>query len=73
MRTLKGIDIMEPKWQKPLNKNDLKHLKTVAGCVTLKQFKSIVEMHNKLRTENPKTEPCWDCRAIARKLGLEVV
>ena len=60
------------KWQKKLNKTELKHLHKVAECHTLTQFKTTVAYQEKSREEYPLPgdEPCWECKAIARKLGL---
>jgi hypothetical protein len=65
---------MKPKWQKPLTKKEIAHIQTVAACRSLKQFKRNVEGQNEMRLKTPgaSNEPCWECRTIARKLGLEV-
>lgn len=69
--------MMKPKWQKPLNKAELKHLRAVAGCHSLKQFKETIEIHKMDFDKNIElgmlvgiAMPCWECRNIARKLGL---
>lgn len=59
------------KW-KTLPSKDLKHLRTVAGVNSLKQFKVTAAHHAKMRVLNPNIEPCWECRFIAQKLGLEI-
>ena len=56
------------KW-KDLNEKQKKHLREV-GITTLTQFKSMVQAQERMRKENPKIEPCWDCKFLARKLGL---
>lgn len=56
---------------KDLTKKELKHLKDEAGCTTLKTFKLTAATHVEMR-KTSKTEPCYECKNIARKLGLEV-
>ena len=58
------------RWQDKLTKKEMKHLRTDANCRTLEQVKNTVEQHEEWRKEFPKTEPCWDCKVIAQKLGL---
>lgn len=60
---------MKPKWQQKLTKKELKHVKESAGCKTLEAFKRTVAQHEGWRREG-RSEPCWDCKLIARKLGL---
>jgi hypothetical protein len=57
------------KWQNKLNKKELKHIKETTTNSTLAQFKFNRE-HQKKHTTNG-IEACWECRAIAIKLGLE--
>lgn len=60
------------RWQDKLNETDLRHLKCM-GVSTLTQFKKTAEDHAKWRREGPNSpEPCWSCKLIAKKLGLEV-
>lgn len=61
-----------PKWKRGLTKEERKHLHQVAKCTTLAAFKETVEYQEKRRKEcpGPQYEPCWDCKSIARKLGL---
>ena len=65
---------MKPKWQKPLTKKEIKHIRDIAGCRSLSRFKRNVEGQNEMRKQTPgaHAEPCWECRHIARKLGLFV-
>jgi len=56
---------------KDLNKTEKKHLKS-QEIYTLRDFRSLAETHIKMRLENPKIEPCFECKNIARKLGLPV-
>jgi hypothetical protein len=58
------------KWQKRITKKELKHVKEMCGG-TLQAFKQTREQQRKDKARNPDIEPCWDCRRIARKLGLE--
>ena len=56
---------------KDLTKKEKKHLKD-QDMTTLKQFKATAEAHVKMREENPKIEPCYECKNIARKLNIPV-
>jgi len=53
-----------------VDKKELKHLHKV-GINTLAQVKENAECQKLLR-EGPGLEPCWKCKSINRKLGLEV-
>lgn len=57
-----------------LTEEELDHIENVAGCKTFDQFQNNIQTQEKWRKENPHpaNEPCWDCRFIARKLGMEV-
>jgi hypothetical protein len=64
-----------------LTKEEKEHLK-MAGCTTLEQFKRTAEcqadyrkakrLQELLTGKEIAFEPCWDCKAIARKLGLPI-
>jgi len=63
------------RWQDKLTKKELRHLRIDANCRTLSAVKRTVEQHEIWRHEiheNNKrnVEPCWECKAIGRKLGL---
>jgi hypothetical protein len=58
-------------WQSKLTKKELRHLRVDAGVTTLSAAKRNFELHVKMRGETD-VEPCWDCKNIARKLGLPV-
>ena len=65
------------KWQNKLTKTELKHLRNVAGCRTLREIKVIAAGQSEMRKESDEKglppgigEPCWTCYSIARKLGL---
>jgi hypothetical protein len=65
------------KWQDKLTKAELAHLRIQAGCQTLAAVKRNVREQAKMRKESDKAglppgigEPCFDCLAIAQKLGL---
>jgi hypothetical protein len=59
------------KWQKKLTKKELAHVKEWAGG-TLAGLKRTREFHRADLAAHPDgPEPCWDCKIIARKLGLE--
>jgi nitrogen fixation protein FixH len=62
-----------------LTKKEKKHLKE-QGITTLTQFKSVREAQKKSLSYDIKTrkdylpglmEPCWECKMMARRLGLE--
>lgn len=55
---------------KDLTKAERKHVKEM-DLTTLRQFEKNARMQAEMRQSWP-SEPCWDCRAIARKLGLPV-
>lgn len=60
---------MTKPYKKKLTKKELKHIKA-HGMTSMKTIKSTL-MHQKKSRED-SYEPCWDCRGIARKLGLPV-
>ena len=67
-------EMNKPKWQKPLNKTEIKHLRDM-GVTTLAQAKRNAEFQAGLRERNrdePMGEPCWDCRRINQKIGLPI-
>ena len=59
------------RWQKKLTKKELQHMKewcrgTIAG------LKRNREAHHSYQATPPDgPEACWDCRMIAKKLGIE--
>ncbi len=58
-------------WRDKLTKKELKHLKE-AGITTLTMLKTSREEQRKWAAEHPDfPEPCFDCRHIALKLGIE--
>ena len=66
-----------PKAFKVLTKAEIKHLKEDVGVTTISGFKRTAMFHVEMRKENaergyPDAEPCWTCKHIAIKLGLEV-
>jgi hypothetical protein len=54
---------------KKLTKTELHHMTKEAGCITTKELEETFAFHAKCRAEGAKTEPCFECKAIARKLG----
>lgn len=56
---------------KDLTKKEKKHLKGVGGVTTLRDFKNVAEYQKKWRQPGGN-EPCWECKFIAKKLGLPV-
>lgn len=64
---------------KDLTKKELLHLREIANCTTLRDFRETAAAQKKMRDERLAAsmapgiaEPCFECRAIAIKLGLEV-
>ena len=55
-------------------KKEKRHLKDM-GVTTLRQFKEVAAYHKQLR-DDPSfaqiNEPCYECKEIARKLGLPI-
>lgn len=59
---------------KDLTKKEHQHLREM-GITTLKQFKANAAKQARLRKDFPRpaySEPCWDCRGVAEKLGLPI-
>lgn len=58
---------------KDLSKKEKKHLRDF-DITTLRDFKemAINQAKDRERAKPALMEPCWDCRAIAKKLGLPV-
>ncbi len=61
----------KPKWQKVLTNGEIQHLKGV-HVLTRKSFIEMNDTHNKRRQEVAALEPCYWCKHIALKMGLEV-
>lgn len=61
------------KWKKKLTKKELKHIKETTNGGTLAEFKRNREWQVRPDQEFGKEpdEMCFECRSIARKLGLE--
>ena len=59
------------RWQSKLTKKELRHLQeTIDGPPTLALFKLNRDAHHRMKEETGN-EPCYECRFIARKLGIE--
>lgn len=60
-------------WRSKLTKKELQHMKE-SECTTFssleRNFKHQADMRKKF--PEPMHEPCWDCKAIARKLDFAV-
>ncbi len=57
---------------KNLLKKEKKHLREM-GITTLREMKKTAEAQAEMRKAFPEnSEPCWDCRSIAKKLELPV-
>lgn len=59
------------KWQNKLTKSELKHLKE-SGVTTLVAAKRNAKHQSMVRSQDPdpRCEPCWECRNINIKLGI---
>lgn len=65
------------KWRDKITKKELSHLRTVAGVWTLAAAKRTFSVQARMRKQADLEgippgigEPCWECKEIARKLGL---
>lgn len=61
-------------WKDKLTKKELAHLRDVAGITTLsalRETRAAQKRQKRLAIEFPGREPCWDCRLIAKKLGID--
>lgn len=57
---------------KDLTKKEKKHLREM-GMISLREFKKNAEFQAGERIKYPTSpDPCWDCRTIAKKLGLPI-
>jgi len=61
---------------KDLTKKEKRHLRDM-GMATLREFKLAAAEQKRIRELPPPKgfkfyEPCWDCRFIAKKLGLPI-
>ena len=57
---------------KDLTEKEKKHLQEM-DITTLTEFKLVAQTQKEMRdSQSMGSEPCWDCRAIAKKLGLPV-
>lgn len=65
---------MKANWtnrRKILTKSELRHLTKDAGCTTKVGFQRTINSQAEWKKQFPETEPCWDCRFIAEKLGMK--
>ena len=67
------------KWQKKITMGELKHLRANMHSVTLRGFTEMAAKQKIIRDKGTAAgyppciaEPCWECKSIARKLGLPV-
>jgi len=64
------------RWQDKLTRDELKHLRDIAGVVTKIQAERIFAaqkyMRDKYTRDKGGSEPCWTCKRIAEKLGCPV-
>jgi hypothetical protein len=60
------------KWEKKLTAKEVRHVRELCGG-SLRSFTEQADRLANMRRELAYTsEPCWECRTIAIKLGLEV-
>lgn len=59
-------------WRSKLTKKEILHLKEDANCTTLDGLKRNFAGHVEMRLKHPESEPCFECKQIARKLGFPV-
>lgn len=57
------------KWQEKLTRDELKHMRDM-GDRTLSEFRETRKLQLALEAEHPKTIACFECRHIAKKLGI---
>lgn len=57
------------KWQRPLTAKEVKHIRETTETGTLEQFKQ--NRARQIEDEAADFTPCWACRMIARKLGVD--
>lgn len=57
-------------WKKRITKKQLAHIKETTNNCLLREFKANREAQRKEGKEVGE-EPCWECRVIAVKLGIE--
>jgi len=58
-------------WKAKLNKKELAHIKETTDGGLLREFKANRSTQRTWETGGAFAEPCFECRIIARKLGLE--
>jgi hypothetical protein len=56
--------------KKVLTKAEQKHL-TESGVHSMEAFKRTRAAQIKMKEDEPRIEPCFECRHIAQKLGIE--
>lgn len=69
-KVAKCVEVNVKDWDK-LTVEEQEHLTSDAGVITTDDLVKNFEGQKHLRTLG-KTEPCWTCKNIARKLGYEV-
>ena len=61
---------MKKTWKSKLTKKQIDHIKDTTDNCLLREFKENRRFHTKLKAKEGE-EPCWNCREIAIRLGLE--
>ena len=72
MKTIKRL-----KWEKKLTVKELQHVrewggKSLRGFIENRAVQAKLKAEDEIRFPGGNNEPCWECKIIARKLGLEV-
>ncbi len=61
------------RWDEKVTKAERVHVRKIAGCFSLEAFKKSAAKQREMRKVSKSgLEPCWECKSIARKLGLPV-
>ena len=58
-------------WKSKLSKAQLHHVKEITDNCLLREFKANRTAHRQWILEGVETEPRWECRMIAMRLGIE--
>jgi hypothetical protein len=61
---------LKRKWARALTMKEIHHIADTTATCTLAQYKANRVAHKKMEFDNG-IEPCFECRHIAIKLGLE--
>jgi hypothetical protein len=72
LKIIKGGFTMKRRkgWKGKLTKKELAHIKETTDNGLLREFKANRAKHQEWKAKGER-EACWECRFIAKKLGLE--